>query len=70
MDEGVDPAGLRCAVLGAGGAGRAVALALGQAGAADVAVVPLGGDATQSIETGDMLVYIRHEESSVAGMSI
>ena len=39
MDEGVDPAGLRCAVVGAGGAGRAVALALGQAGAADVAVV-------------------------------
>jgi shikimate dehydrogenase len=39
MDEGVDPAGLRCAVLGAGGAGRAVALALGQAGAADIAVV-------------------------------
>jgi shikimate dehydrogenase len=39
MDEGVDPAGLLCAVVGAGGAGRAVALALGQAGAADVAVV-------------------------------
>jgi shikimate dehydrogenase len=39
MDEGVDPAGLRCAVVGAGGAGRAVALALGQAGAADVAIV-------------------------------
>jgi voltage-gated potassium channel len=33
-------------------------------------VVPLGGEATQTIETGDMLVYIRHEESSVAGMSI
>jgi len=33
-------------------------------------VVPLGGEATQTIETGDMLVYIRDEESSVAGMSI
>lgn len=32
-------------------------------------VVPLVGDATQTIETGDMLVYIRNEESSVAGMS-
>ncbi|MGH9227684.1 MAG: shikimate dehydrogenase [Acidimicrobiales bacterium] len=39
MDEGVDPAGLRCVVVGAGGAGRAVALALGEAGAADVAIV-------------------------------
>jgi voltage-gated potassium channel len=33
-------------------------------------VVPLGDEAVQIIETGDMLVYIRHEESSVAGMSI
>jgi voltage-gated potassium channel len=33
-------------------------------------VVPLGDDAVQIIETGDMLVYIRHEESSVAGMSL
>jgi shikimate dehydrogenase len=37
-DEGLDPAGLRCLVLGAGGAARAVVLALAQAGAADVAV--------------------------------
>jgi voltage-gated potassium channel len=27
-------------------------------------VVPLGGDAPQTIETGDMLIYIRAEESS------
>jgi len=33
-------------------------------------VVPLGGEATQTIETGDMLVYIRDEETSVAGVSV
>ncbi|MEA3077535.1 MAG: shikimate dehydrogenase [Actinomycetota bacterium] len=38
-DEGFDPAGKRCVVLGAGGAARAVVHALGGAGAADVAVV-------------------------------
>jgi shikimate dehydrogenase len=32
-DEGVDPSGQRCLVLGAGGAGRAIALALGGVGA-------------------------------------
>ncbi|HEX6568351.1 MAG TPA: shikimate dehydrogenase [Acidimicrobiales bacterium] len=39
LDVGVDVAGRRCVVVGAGGAGRAVAHALGAAGAADVAVV-------------------------------
>jgi voltage-gated potassium channel len=29
-------------------------------------VLPLGGDQTINIETGDMLVYIRHEESNVS----
>lgn len=38
-DEGVDPAGLRCAVLGAGGAARSVTRALAEAGAGDVVVV-------------------------------
>lgn len=38
-EEGVEPAGLRCAVLGAGGAARSVVLALARAGAAEVAVV-------------------------------
>lgn len=38
-DEGLDVAGLRCVLLGAGGAGRAVAHALGRAGAASVVVV-------------------------------
>jgi shikimate dehydrogenase len=38
-DQGIDVAGLRCVVVGAGGAGRAVANALGWAGAADVAIL-------------------------------
>lgn len=37
-DSGLDVTGLRCVVLGAGGAARAVVHALGLAGAADVAV--------------------------------
>jgi shikimate dehydrogenase len=39
VDEGWDPAGRTCAVLGAGGAARAVILALAEAGAAKVSVV-------------------------------
>ncbi|HUJ66557.1 MAG TPA: shikimate dehydrogenase [Acidimicrobiales bacterium] len=38
-DEGFDPAGCRCVVLGTGGAARSVTLALAEAGAASVAVV-------------------------------
>lgn len=38
-DDGVDPRGQSCVVFGAGGAARAVTLALGDAGAAAVAVV-------------------------------
>jgi shikimate dehydrogenase len=38
-DHGVSPAGLACAVLGAGGAARSVIRALGVAGARDIAVV-------------------------------
>ena len=38
IDEGIDVAGRRCGVVGAGGAGRAVARALGLAGAAEVVV--------------------------------
>jgi shikimate dehydrogenase len=37
-DEGFDPAGTRCVVIGAGGAARAVVLALGRAGAREVGV--------------------------------
>jgi shikimate dehydrogenase len=39
IDHGIDPDGLRCVLVGAGGAGRAVAWALGRAGVADLAVV-------------------------------
>jgi len=38
-DHGMDPAGQRCVVLGAGGAARAVVLALARSGAASVGVV-------------------------------
>ena len=38
-DEGFDPAGRRAVVLGAGGAARAVALALADAGAAEIVIV-------------------------------
>jgi shikimate dehydrogenase len=39
LDAGVEPAGSRCVVLGAGGAARAVVLALAGAGASQVTVV-------------------------------
>src|SRR3954467_4835266 len=39
VDEGVDPAGMRCLVVGAGGAARSVVRALGLAGAAEIVVV-------------------------------
>lgn len=39
LDAGIDPAGLRVAVVGAGGAARSVVEALARAGASDIAVV-------------------------------
>jgi shikimate dehydrogenase len=38
LDEGIEVQGARCLVLGAGGAGRAVAHALGRAGAASITI--------------------------------
>lgn len=38
-EDGIDPGGMRTVVVGAGGAARAVVRALGQAGAAEVAVL-------------------------------
>lgn len=46
VDEGFDPAGVRCLVVGAGGAARAVILALGEAGASDIAVAARRPEAT------------------------
>ena len=45
IDAGFDPAGARCLVVGAGGAARAVVLALAEAGAAEVVVVARRADA-------------------------
>ena len=45
-DEGFDPDGVRCVVLGAGGAARAIVRSLAQAGAADIAVVARRPDAS------------------------
>ena len=39
QDEGFDPGGRRCVVLGAGGAARAVVLALAEAGASEIVIV-------------------------------
>ena len=44
LDEGFDPAGKKCVVIGAGGAARAVVLALADAGAASVVVVNRSSD--------------------------
>jgi shikimate dehydrogenase len=47
IDEGIDVVGLRCAVVGAGGAGRAVARALAQAGAGSIVVVNRSTEAAE-----------------------
>jgi shikimate dehydrogenase len=39
LDEGFDPAGRRCAVVGAGGAARAVILALAEHGASEILII-------------------------------
>jgi shikimate dehydrogenase len=46
-DDGFDPAGRRCVVLGAGGAARSVCLALAEARAASIHVVARRGSAAQ-----------------------
>lgn len=47
-EDGVDPSGKRCLVLGAGGAARSVALALGEAGASRVEVAGRRPEATEA----------------------
>lgn len=48
LDEGIDVAGSRCAVVGAGGAGRAVARALAHGGAASIAVINRSPDPAEA----------------------
>lgn len=49
VDEGWDPAGRRCLILGSGGAARSVAPALAAAGAADVAVLARRPDTADEV---------------------
>jgi shikimate dehydrogenase len=49
VDEGVDVAGMRCLVVGAGGAARAVVRALGLAGAAEIVVAARRPDSAASV---------------------
>jgi len=63
-DEGFDPAGRRCLVVGAGGAARAVVLALAGAGAADVVVAnrtPLRAEEAAALAPGVARVGSREE---------
>lgn len=77
---GVDPAGLRCLVVGAGGAARAVVLALAEAGAAEVVVVnrtperaaaaaALAGDRGRTGEPRDAARMDLVVEATPAGMA-
>ena len=74
-DDGVDPAGKRCLLLGAGGAARSIALALGDAGASSVSVagrraeavkacVELAGSAGEAVapERGSIEAAVRRAE--------
>lgn len=76
-----DPAGRRCVLLGAGGAARSIALALGRAGAADVAVVnrtrtraeiagDLAGPAGRVVEPGDVVDVIGAADLVVNATSV
>ena len=49
VDEGVDPAGMSCLVVGAGGAARSVVRALGAAGAREVIVVARRPEAAAAV---------------------
>jgi shikimate dehydrogenase len=49
IDENIDVAGMSCAVVGSGGAARAVVQALAAAGAAEIAVVARRADAAEEV---------------------
>ena len=79
-EAGWTPAGARCAVLGAGGAARAVSLALAEAGAAEVAVLnrtprnaaaaaALAGDRGRVAEAGEIGGFDLVVNATPLGMS-
>jgi shikimate dehydrogenase len=76
--SGVEPAGLRCCVLGAGGAARSVVLALARAGAAEVVVVnrtAAKGEAAAALaggagRTGDAEAVVPAADVVVNGTSV
>jgi shikimate dehydrogenase len=57
-DAGVEPAGKRVVILGAGGAARAISVELALAGAADISLV------NRSVERGQTLVALLNEKTS------
>jgi shikimate dehydrogenase len=63
LDHDYDPAGRRCVVVGAGGAARAVVLALAGAGAAEVAVV------NRTPERGERAAALAGERGRVVALS-
>ena len=60
----IDPAGRRIAILGAGGAGRAIAVELGLAGAAEILVV------NRSIERGEELAELLNDKVHITARHI
>ena len=69
-ETGFDPAGKRCVVLGAGGAARAVVLALAGAGAAEVAVVNrTAANAQRAVALGAPVSRIG-EQSEIPGAEL
>jgi shikimate dehydrogenase len=70
LDEGYDLAGRRCAVVGAGGAGRAVVLALAEAGAAEIVVVNRSRDrAEQAASLGEPVARVG-DHRDIAGAEL
>lgn len=56
-DAGVEPAGKRVVILGAGGAARAISVELALAGAADITIV------NRSVERGQLLVKLLNDKT-------
>jgi len=70
-DDGFDPAGRRCVVLGSGGAARSVTLALAEAGAASVHVVGRrAGAAVQCAELAGAADAVAGLADAVAGADL